>query len=129
MRSPYYRFALVIFSLLMGCNEGPATTAPAALPHDPEASLAADAWVGRWTGPEGTYIDIAKAQDRFVLTIQSLDGQARFDARWQGDRLEFLRGGEVTTLRATDGVGTGMKWLQDKRRCLTIRPGEGFCRD
>jgi hypothetical protein len=31
-------------------------------------------------------------------------------------------------LRATDGAGTGMKWLADKTDCLVVAPGEGFCR-
>ena len=30
---------------------------------------------------------------------------------------------------ATDGDATGMKWLAGKARCLTVRVGEGYCRD
>lgn len=35
----------------------------------------------------------------------------------------------LETIRATNGPGTGMKWLADKRNCFVIRPGEGFGRD
>jgi hypothetical protein len=43
--------------------------------------------------------------------------------------IEFVRGGNTEVIHATDGVGTGMKWLVDKNNCLVVRPGEGFCRD
>ena len=33
------------------------------------------------------------------------------------------------TITATDGEATGMKWLLDKQNCLTVRSGEGYCRD
>jgi hypothetical protein len=56
-------------------------------------------WVGRWPGPEGTWLDISVAD------------------------------GVRESLRATDGAGTGMKWLAGKTTCLVVRPGEGFCRD
>jgi hypothetical protein len=35
----------------------------------------------------------------------------------------------MESIRATDGPATGMKWLSDKSNCLTIRSGEGYCRD
>ena len=36
--------------------------------------------------------------------------------------------GKQEKIYATNGIGTGMKWLADKNDCLAIRPGEGFCR-
>ena len=42
---------------------------------------------------------------------------------------EVERDGRVESIRATRGPETGMKWLVDKSDCLTIRTGEGFCRD
>jgi len=121
--------ALVALTLLTGCNEGPAMPEPSTNVKESGTLNESDTWIGRWTGPEGTYVDVAKAGNGYLLTIQSLDGQQRFEAQWRGDRMEFLRDGPVTVLRATDGKETGMKWLQDKRHCLTVRPGEGFCRD
>ena len=64
----------------------------------------------------------------YEVTIQNLDGARRFPGIGVGERIEFDRDGVKESLRATDGAGTGMKWLADKSNCLTIRLGEGFCR-
>jgi len=87
-----------------------------------------DDWLGRWIGPEGTYLELARQADGYSVTIQSLDGPARYDGRPVNDHIEFKRNGKVESIRATGGPDTGMKWLADKSRCLTIRMGEGFCR-
>ena len=50
-----------------------------------------DGWIGRWQGPEGTYLEVAGADGKFEIT--------------------------------------GMKWLAGKTDCLTVRLGEGYCRD
>jgi hypothetical protein len=105
----------------------PPTSPGPAPPSAPPA--VADHWVGQWIGPEGSYLVLTKEGDAFNLLIQSLDGPATYDAVAIDDHLEFQRAGELETIRATTGGGTGMKWLQDKKTCLTIKPGEGFCRD
>jgi len=64
----------------------------------------------------------------FDVVISDLDGPKPYTGKAVGDHIEFERNGVVESLRATDGKGTGMKWLQDKTDCLTIKPGEGFCR-
>lgn len=48
---------------------------------------------------------------------------------WLGDRIEFRRDGTNESLRAADRDAAGMKWLAGKKNCLTIKPGEGYCRD
>ena len=88
-----------------------------------------DDWVGRWDGPEGTYLSISKQRDRFTLEIADLDGPKTYTALNVGDHFEFERNGTVERVRATNGKQTGMKWLEGKSNCLTIRPGEGYCRD
>ena len=113
-------FAILV--LLAGCEQGKGReVAPAAADWS--------AWQGRWTGPEGTFLEIGKVGDRYSITIQSLDGPSTFEGVATGDGIQFARNGQVELLHATDGPGTGMKWLQDKKNCLTVRPGEGFCRD
>ena len=87
-----------------------------------------DDWLGRWTGPEGTYLELARHGDSYAVVIQSLDGSAHYEGRAVTDHIEFKRDGKVEAIRATGGPDTGMKWLADKSRCLTIRAGEGFCR-
>lgn len=109
--------------LLTGCDQQGAdeVVEPAPTP--------ARQWVGRWTGPEGTYLDIALADASYQVTIRDLDAARTFAATPGPEGLAFERDGAAETIRATDGPGTGMKWLTDKADCLVVRPGEGFCRD
>lgn len=86
-------------------------------------------WLGRWNGPEGTYLDISGTPADYRLTIANLDGPRRFVGRAQGSKIVFVRDGVVESVSATDGEATGMKWLLDKQNCLTVRSGEGYCRD
>jgi hypothetical protein len=86
-------------------------------------------WHGRWNGPEGTWLEIAAAGPGYEVTIRNLDGARSFPAAAGADGLSFERDGTRETLRATDGAATGMKWLLEKSHCLTVRPGEGYCRD
>nr|WP_313404890.1 hypothetical protein [Pseudomonas sp.] len=86
-------------------------------------------WLGRWNGPEGTYLEISGTPADYRLTIANLDGPRRFVGRAQGAQIVFVRDGVVERIRATDGEATGMKWLLDKQNCLTVRSGEGYCRD
>ena len=55
-----------------------------------------------------------------------LVGQRRGQAA-VGDGVAFERDGSKEFIRATNGVGTSMKWLAEKN-CLDGRPGEGWCR-
>ena len=88
-----------------------------------------DAWVGRWIGPEGTYLDVAGAGGAYEITVMNLDGARTFTGAARGDEIVFERDGTAESLRATDGNATGMKWLAGKANCLTVRAGEGYCRD
>lgn len=94
-----------------------------------QTSPATDAWLGRWNGPEGTFLLLEGAAGRYVVTVQNLDGPRTFDGVAAGDAIRFARDGVEESLQATDGAGTGMKWLADKHDCLAVRPGEGYCRD
>ena len=100
------------------------TTAPAA-----SASTVTDKWLGQWNGPEGTYLLLAKSGDQYVVKIQSLDGPTTYEGVAAGDRIEFKRDGKIESIRAGSGKETGMKWLLEKKDCLIIKEGEGFCRE
>jgi hypothetical protein len=95
----------------------------------PVDSAATDAWIGEWRGPEATLLTIVGGQGAYRLTVRDLDGPRSFDGTAVAGGIAFERDGKTETIRATDGVGTGMKWLAEKRDCLVIRVGEGFCRD
>jgi hypothetical protein len=90
---------------------------------------ATDAWLGRWNGPEGTYLLLEGGNGRYDVTIANLDGPRVFQGTVAAGRIAFERDGVAETLHATNGADTGMKWLADKTNCLTVRTGEGYCRD
>ncbi len=95
-----------------------------------EATRSADEWLGRWNGPEGTYLEVAAAANgAYAITVKDLDRARTFSGSAVGGGIEFRRDGTSETLKATDGDATGMKWLAGKKNCLTIKPGEGYCRD
>ncbi|RZJ09257.1 MAG: hypothetical protein EOP39_11930 [Rubrivivax sp.] len=100
--------------------------APIAAASDSEG---ASPWVGRWNGPEGTFVDIAGGPGTYRVTVQNLDGPRSFDAKAGIGSLVFQRDGVTEALRAGNGVDTGMKWLANKRDCLVVKVGEGYCRD
>lgn len=109
----------------------PASPPPASQTPPPatDADVVPAAWMGRWNGPEGTYIDIAGTEGQYRVTIANLDGPREFPAAVTNGVLSFERDGVRETVRATDGAATGMKWLMDKKDCLTVKSGEGYCKD
>jgi hypothetical protein len=109
-------FFAVALTLLAGCG----APIPDALP---------DKWLGHWNGPEGTSLLLAGGKGKYEVTIRNLDGPATFQGRAVGGAIEFERLGVKESIHATNGAGTGMKWLADKTNCLTVRVGEGFCRE
>lgn len=135
--------AIILPALLMGwlgagCGDRGAArppaaasddAAPVAAPVQAPASLPTDRWVGQWDGPEGTSLVIGGRDGVYELVITNLDGARRFPARADGERIVFTRDGTGESLRPTNGLDTGMKWLSEKTQCLTIRAGEGYCRD
>lgn len=89
-----------------------------------------DKWIGKWIGPEGTFLEIASNTDHtYQITIQNLDNSRSFKGINIGELIEFERDGHKEIIRASTGAETGMKWLSDKHDCLMIKTGEGYCRD
>ena len=142
------RRALVLLLLAAGCTPAPMPE-PAAGQGPPRDAMApadvaagaaepvandlgtpiADQWAGVWRGPEGTSLEIEKQEVGYRLVISNLDGPREFHGIGAQDLMEFERDGKRETLRAGDGAATGMKWLAEKRDCLVVREGEGYCRD
>lgn len=95
-----------------------------------------DAWVGKWIGVEGLVLTIEKdpggSVGRYRLTNKwSLDDNATgtFDGVASEKGIAFNRPDGAKELIATDGDATGLKYLAGKKDCLTVAPGEGYCRD
>lgn len=97
--------------------------------HGTSSEAATDRWLGRWNGPEGTFLRLDGGSGKYEVTIQNLDGPQTYQGVSAGGQIQFVRHDVQESLHATNGAGTGMKWLSDKKDCLTVRQGEGFCRD
>jgi hypothetical protein len=126
--------------------EKPATTVPVSTPavtSSPAASPAAvpavspgvsdakkvDTLVGRWTGPEGTYLDVSKNGDKFKVEIKKLDGSKTYEGTAKDGVIEFVRNGKTETVKTATGVETGMKGFEKETNCVVVTKGsEGFCR-
>ena len=93
------------------------------------AVQAASSLLGQWNGPEGTYLLIGGASGNYAVTIRNLDGPRTFQGRADGDAIRFERDGKSLTIRPGNGAATGMKWLADKKHCVIVDAGEGYCRD
>jgi len=122
--------------LFTGCTDRMAGPAPAIAASSAGTSSAGatsapvtDKWLGKWRGPEGTFLQLGGGNGKYEVTVQNLDGPRSFQGKAVGDRIEFERDGKKESLRATNGIETGMKWLTEKSDCLTVRAGEGYCRD
>ena len=100
-------------------------TATAAQPAAPATN-----WVGRWPGPEGTYLAISAEGEGYRIELANLDEPKVYSGKLEGDAIVFERDGKTESIRATNGTGTGMKYYGDDRTdCLVITKGaEGFCR-
>lgn len=88
---------------------------------------ATDKWLGQWNGPEGTFLLLSRKGAHYEVKVQSLDGPNTYEGVVAGDCIEFKRDGKTESIRAGSGKDTGMKWLLEKKDCLIIREGEGFC--
>jgi len=86
-------------------------------------------WVGKWAGPEGTYLEIKHVGNGYSLAIANLDGEKIFNGVAVRNGIEFERDGKTELIKSGTGDESGMKWLAGKKDCLVITFGEGYCRD
>ena len=117
--------------LVAGCENhgsGSATTTPQISPSAITTPIT-DRWLGKWSGPEGTFLQLNGGNGNYEITIQNLDGPSTFRGSAAGNEIEFERNGVKESLHAANGDETGMKWLSEKSDCLRVRAGEGYCRD
>ena len=139
VRKPrFWIITLLMTAAMAGCEDRnqPAGPSSAATNPRPKPAVAPtwatnlpNDWLGKWVGPEGTYLVLSKNADKYVIEIHSLDGPATYEGTSAGDRIEFQRNGKTESIHEGSGANTGMKWLLEKKYCLIIRTGEGFCRE
>lgn len=117
--------------IVTSCSDRSAGSAQekAASPVTSAEAPASDKWLGKWTGPEGTFLQLTGGSGKYAVTIQNLDGPRTFPGKAVKTGIAFERDGVREVIRASNGVETGMKWLTEKSNCLTVRTGEGFCKD
>ena len=132
-------FALSALALLAACDKAP-KEAPKPAPASVQATLVpetppTDQWVGKWIGVEGLHLTIAKddsiGRGHYLLTMQyglDADDAGTFKGEATEDGIAFIRPDGPQLLRAGDGAATGLKWLADKKDCLIVATGEGYCR-
>ncbi len=115
-----------------GAIDNSVRPAPRPAENATQAAAATADYAGRWIGVEGMYLDISSAgtPGRYRLEMQwDLDNKGSFEGTARGDTIVFERNGVRETLRPTNGDATGLKYLAGKTKCLTVKPGEGYCRD
>ena len=134
-----FLFVLSALALLTACDQA-STPAPKPAPPSVQATLVpetppTDKWVGKWIGVEGLYLTIAKddsvGRGHYLLTMQyglDADDSGTFKGEAAEDGIAFTRPDGPQLLRAGDGEATGLKWLADKKDCLIVATGEGYCR-
>ncbi|WP_088183116.1 hypothetical protein [Sphingobium sp. Z007] len=99
-----------------------------------DARLPTDDWVGRWTGPEGLFLEIQPSPDgkpgHYALTNKdTLDRQGDYSGVAEGTTIRFVRDGKDLAIRPGNGDETGFKYLAGKQDCLIVIAGqEGYCR-
>ena len=132
-------FVLSTLALLTACDQDAKSPAKPA-PPSVQATLVPETpptekWIGQWIGVEGLHLTIAKddniGRGHYLLTMQyGLDAEdaGTFKGEAAEDGIAFTRPDGPQSLRAGDGAATGLKWLADKKDCLIVATGEGYCR-
>lgn len=108
----------------------PDAAATNTMPANAAAKTEAD-YLGRWIGVEGMYLTVtSKPSGGVAMDMQwDLDNTGKFDGSVTAEGLRFMRKGIAETAVPSDGDATGLKYLAGKKDCLTVKPGEGYCRD
>jgi hypothetical protein len=124
---------LVLLLFIAGCRNQTSSVSSTTLSSASNSTGAVtkptDPWLGRWDGPEGTYLELSKDGDKYVVVIRDLDGPRTFEGFGDGHRIRFTRDGKTEFISTGDGEAAGMKWLADKKNCLLTKKGEGWCRN
>lgn len=112
--------------------EAPVPTPAGTVAAGPLAPAKREAdYLGRWTGVEGMYL-VVTSQPKGGVEMEmqyDLDHKGTYQGSVTAEGLRFMRDGMAETAVPGDGDATGLKYLAGKKDCLTVQPGEGYCRD
>lgn len=140
MRQQILLSAIVSISMLGACKQAEqppaadtaATAKPTAMPAETLPTVVdVTTWSGKWIGPEGMYAIITPgAGGKVSLEMQSdLDTKGTYEGTATADGISFKRGEDTLLLKKATGEETGLKYLAEKKDCLMVKTGEGYCRD
>jgi hypothetical protein len=68
------RFRIALFvavAVAAGCGRQDQPLTASLAPHAAVRKIAE--WIGRWNGPQGTYLEISKSGDQYEIRIKDLD--------------------------------------------------------
>ena len=80
-----------------------------------QSNHVADQWLGKWIGPEETYLELSKSGDHYGVMIQSLDGPNTYEGISAPHGIVFQRNGKTDTIHAGNGQDTGMNGSSKRR--------------
>ena len=128
-------FVLSTLALLTACDQDAKSPAKPAPPSVQATLVPETPPTDKWIGVEGLNLTIAKddsiGRGHYLLTMQyglDADDSGTFKGEAAEDGIAFNRPDGPQLLRAGDGAATGLKWLADKKDCLIVTTGEGYCR-
>jgi hypothetical protein len=118
VRKPDFCIAIFALTVLFGaCQDHKSTTKPlvtgtnSATPTTeiPPAggSVSAAKWLGKWNGPEGTFLLLSLNGNRYLVKIQSLDSLDAYEGVATADGIQFTRNGKTESIHAGNGEDTG----------------------
>ena len=77
--------------VLTGCEDRRSGSAPVIAASSPGTTSApvADKWLGKWSGPEGTFLQLSGGNGKYEVIIQNLDGPRTFQGNAADNHIEF----------------------------------------
>jgi hypothetical protein len=88
------RFRIALFvavAAAAGCGPQNQPLTPSLAPNAAPRKIAE--WIGRWNGPEGTYLETSKSGDKYEIRIKDLDKMQTYRRTATADRISFERNG------------------------------------
>src|SRR5512141_16988 len=81
----------LVISAALACQNREARDsgrARASTPATQNKIAPAERWLGKWNGPEGTFLEISQISQGYQITIQNLDGPRTFPAEPEAEGLQ-----------------------------------------
>src|SRR3954470_362514 len=95
------KYAILLTLLLTAC-EDKVTHSSSNLTSNVNSAPTAiitDTWLGKWNGPEGTFIDISGGNGTYIITIANLDGPKQYQGSSKNNQITFERNGITETIQ------------------------------